>query len=276
MSINNEWLQKYLNDLSEEYNPSQKDYVDPVKTKDYRRYNDAQFNSEKMKIVQSAKNECSGVYMIRNVEDDKIYVGSAGDIHCRWAVHKFELNCGRHYNRHLQGDFDRLGCTKFAFEIIWQAPKESDRNEIYEMEQFYIDKYIPEYNIETKVSLKKKNYNPSQVAKEKAARFKEWIKKKEEEKRIFREQNLNRSAIRHVLGFCARHLALNVYKLPNDTFKVGKNGTSAMINQKEFSVNGNIIQPKKSKPMMIELAAIFGYELEFSQYGQVTATKKQS
>jgi len=110
----------------------------------------------------------AGVYLITNLPEDKIYIGSSGDIDVRWGQHVKELNEKTHHNYRLQADWNRLGCSNFSFSIIWVAEKEVDRNEIFAIEQMYIDQHTPEYNILKDVRFAKSNYNPIDRAAEKA------------------------------------------------------------------------------------------------------------
>lgn len=46
-----------------------------------------------------------GVYKIENLLDGKVYVGKSKDIGRRWYEHKYELNKGKHINKHLQNSW---------------------------------------------------------------------------------------------------------------------------------------------------------------------------
>ena len=43
----------------------------------------------------------SGVYVITNLTNKKIYIGSSIDIKVRWSNHKSELKRGVHNNKYL-------------------------------------------------------------------------------------------------------------------------------------------------------------------------------
>lgn len=60
----------------------------------------------------------SGIYLIRNVVDGKLYIGSAVDINRRWRRHRFDLNHGKHHNIHLQRAWSEDGENSFEFSII--------------------------------------------------------------------------------------------------------------------------------------------------------------
>lgn len=72
----------------------------------------------------------SGIYAIKNVTDDKVYIGRSVNIEKRWHHHKWQLDSDRHGNPHLQRSWNRG--DKFEFLIIEECGKDllNDR-EIY-------------------------------------------------------------------------------------------------------------------------------------------------
>lgn len=85
----------------------------------------------------------SGVYSIRNTENDNLYIGSSRDIESRWARHKRLLQSGNHHSRHLQNAWNCYGNDCFEFEII----ETCDVDTLIEVEQKYIDDHSPVYNV---------------------------------------------------------------------------------------------------------------------------------
>lgn len=59
-----------------------------------------------------------GVYLIRNLVNSKVYVGSSADLSRRWIVHKNDLKNGRQHNRHLQSAFNKYGPDAFDFVVL--------------------------------------------------------------------------------------------------------------------------------------------------------------
>ena len=51
----------------------------------------------------------SGIYVIRNLVNDKLYVGKSVHIENRWLEHQSDLRNGRHANIHLQRAHDKYG-----------------------------------------------------------------------------------------------------------------------------------------------------------------------
>lgn len=78
----------------------------------------------------------SGVYQIRCVANDKIYIGSSVDLRTRWAFHCGSLRRGDHSNRYLQAAWDKYGENAFDFTILEYV---SD-DELLEVEQAWIDR----------------------------------------------------------------------------------------------------------------------------------------
>lgn len=85
----------------------------------------------------------SGIYVIRNLTNFKFYIGSAKNLDARFSRHKFDFYNNCHHNIHLQRAFNLYGASVFEFGILEYCEKGA----LVEREQFYIDKYKPQYNI---------------------------------------------------------------------------------------------------------------------------------
>ena len=57
----------------------------------------------------------SGIYFIRNILSNKVYVGSSSNIYRRWTTHKRELKAGKHHSILLQRSFDKHGENAFEY-----------------------------------------------------------------------------------------------------------------------------------------------------------------
>lgn len=66
-----------------------------------------------------------GIYVIRNADDGKVYVGSSKEIKRRFWRHKYLLSRGKHHSRHLQSAWNKHGQEKFSFEIVFCCDIES-------------------------------------------------------------------------------------------------------------------------------------------------------
>lgn len=95
----------------------------------------------------------SGIYCIRNVINNKLYVGSSKNIKDRLIGHKRMLRKGSHDNDHLQHSWDKYGEEYFDFYAL----EEVEEVNLLKREQFWIDEYkscVPEegYNINPKAN----------------------------------------------------------------------------------------------------------------------------
>ena len=75
-----------------------------------------------------------GIYMIINKINNKIYIGQARNIKERWKNHINDLKNNKHYNRHLQGAWNKYGKDSFEFIIICEC----EEKDLDELEQYYI------------------------------------------------------------------------------------------------------------------------------------------
>ena len=77
-----------------------------------------------------------GIYQIRNIINNKIYIGSSIDIERRWRKHKERLNKKTHHSPYLQNAWEKYGENSFVFVI-----KEETQNdkELIILEQKWID-----------------------------------------------------------------------------------------------------------------------------------------
>lgn len=83
-----------------------------------------------------------GIYEIRNVINNKYYIGSSKNIKKRWWRHKNDLKNNNHNNIHLQRAWNKYGKNNFIFKVIEECKIE----DLLSLEQKYLD-LKPEYNI---------------------------------------------------------------------------------------------------------------------------------
>lgn len=95
------------------------------------------------------KNKC-GIYQIRNIKNNHVYIGSSKNLKTRLKTHKNQLEKHVHLNMHLQKAYDKYGAENFIFEIIEFCSPE-DR---FQREQYYIDIFFGKfcYNINPKTT----------------------------------------------------------------------------------------------------------------------------
>ena len=80
----------------------------------------------------------SGVYRIKNIIEDKSYIGKSRNIEQRWKQHIGTLKSNKHINSKLQSAFNKYGLDSFEFTIL----EETDKPELMDyFESYYIEKY---------------------------------------------------------------------------------------------------------------------------------------
>jgi len=80
----------------------------------------------------------SGIYLIKNIKNNKVYIGSAVNIDKRWSQHKHYLKEGKHHSEHLQKAWNKYGEQSFTFDIIEEV---SNPEHLLAYEQVYLDYY---------------------------------------------------------------------------------------------------------------------------------------
>lgn len=88
----------------------------------------------------------SGVYQIRNIINNKRYIGSAVNFRARWNAHRRCLRKGIRPNTYLQRAWNKYGEENFVFEILEKCVRGElsmyeFRKPLYECEQHYKDLY---------------------------------------------------------------------------------------------------------------------------------------
>jgi group I intron endonuclease len=78
-----------------------------------------------------------GIYMIKNIVNNKVYIGSSKSIRKRLKGHIAKFHFGNHSNKHLISSINKYGPDAF-WVIVLEFCSE---NELQEREQFYIDYY---------------------------------------------------------------------------------------------------------------------------------------
>lgn len=86
------------------------------------------------------KIDVSGVYQIRNVINNKIYIGSSKNIYKRWKTHISRLKYNKHCNSYLQSAWNKYGEDNFEFSILEEV---NNLDELKNLEQYYIDTLQP-------------------------------------------------------------------------------------------------------------------------------------
>lgn len=86
----------------------------------------------------------SGIYKIKNLITDKIYIGSTNNFKKRWMEHEKQLNKNIHKNKKLQHSWNKHGAENFEFVALEGV---TDLSKLTDREQYWFDKLKPQYNI---------------------------------------------------------------------------------------------------------------------------------
>jgi len=92
-----------------------------------------------------------GIYVIRNVSTGDKYIGSSIDVESRIRTHLYDLRGNRHVNSKLQNAWNKYGESSFEFGIQEDVGEQFefpiDRETLFEVEQWYLDRWRPAYNL---------------------------------------------------------------------------------------------------------------------------------
>lgn len=83
------------------------------------------------------------IYQIRNISNNKIYIGSTKEFHKRKLRHIRELKKNKHHCIYLQRAYNKYGNSFFVFEILEKCTE----SELLNKEQEWINNKNPDYNI---------------------------------------------------------------------------------------------------------------------------------
>ena len=101
------------------------------------------------------KEKISGIYQIKCLSNNKIYIGSSINIYQRWKNHKWNLNKNTHHSIHLQNCWNKYGESNFEFKVLLICDQHN--NLFYE--QRFIDAYDSS-NSNFGLNIKKKAESP--------------------------------------------------------------------------------------------------------------------
>lgn len=81
----------------------------------------------------------SGIYQIKNLVNNKLYIGSANNLYRRKnREHFYRLAQNKHCNDKLQDAFNKYGEQNFVFEVIEFV---EDKDNLLECEQYWLDRF---------------------------------------------------------------------------------------------------------------------------------------
>jgi hypothetical protein len=85
-----------------------------------------------------------GVFQIRNIVNNKIFIESSIDLVAIWNRQRFQLNFGNHHNAALQADWKELGENKFIYEILGEVEQSDTENTDYAKEAKILEELFME------------------------------------------------------------------------------------------------------------------------------------
>jgi len=88
--------------------------------------------------VYYTMSKISGIYIIKNLKNNRLYIGSTICFKNRKAEHIRKIRNKNHANKFMQNDFLKCGIEYFSFEIL-EIVKDVDL--LFEREKEYIEKY---------------------------------------------------------------------------------------------------------------------------------------
>jgi hypothetical protein len=103
---------------------------------------------KRLKKEYQSSHRPMGVFLIRNMVSDKVFVCVGLDLLGIINSHKFQLKMGVHRNRQLQSDWNELGGENFAFEILDQleppaGASDDGRKDLLFLEELWLEKLQP-------------------------------------------------------------------------------------------------------------------------------------
>ncbi len=89
-----------------------------------------------------------GVFLIRNLVNDKVFVGSTMNLDAMFNRIRFQLFAGAHPIKDLENDWKQFGAGKFEFEVLEEVFPREDPNYDYAadletLEDLWLEKLEP-------------------------------------------------------------------------------------------------------------------------------------
>jgi group I intron endonuclease len=82
------------------------------------------------------------IYVIRNVVDQKFYVGSTANMRERFRTHRNKLRKGTHHCHHLQAAWNKYGGDVFKFEVVERLPDDATYEQLQAAEDTWLIKHV--------------------------------------------------------------------------------------------------------------------------------------
>lgn len=102
-----------------------------------------------MELSNCSRVYISGIYQIKNLINGKAYIGSSNHLYRRYSDHVRHLSRNEHTNPKLQSSWNKHGMDNFEFSIL----EFCSIDVLVDREQWYIDNYVPYFNIAREVGI---------------------------------------------------------------------------------------------------------------------------
>ncbi len=99
-------------------------------------------------LAYKASRRPIGIFQVRNMVNEKIFVGSTLNLDAMFNRIRFQLYAGSHPNKLLVADWKQYGTGKFAFEVLEEIFPREDPNYDYAadletLEDLWLEKLQP-------------------------------------------------------------------------------------------------------------------------------------
>ena len=177
----------------------------------------------------------TGIYRIRNIVNNKCYIGSSADFHNRERKHFSDLRSGRHHSSILQRAYNKYGEKAFVFEPIEHV----DKDDLLIREQYYLTTFKPQYNVsflaneKTRLGLKSSDEHKARMSRALKGRVSPMLGKKfsEEHRRNISKANKGK---KNALGY--RHTEETKEKIRLKHNREQSNGLKSPEWKKQHSI----------------------------------------
>lgn len=87
-----------------------------------------------------------GIFQIRNLTNEKVFIGKSENLDGILNRHEFALKANGHQNKQLQADYNELGAENFVFEILEELEQREGldtKKELEFLEDLWLEKLEP-------------------------------------------------------------------------------------------------------------------------------------
>lgn len=199
----------------------------------------------------------SGIYQIKNKDNNKIYVGCSSNIFRRWADHKmrYASKTNKEYNKKLYQDMRLYGLSSFVFSII----EICDVDNLFIREKYYIDKLQTEvygYND----NIKDDKHGKAKLSIDDVIDIRERYDAHETKRNVYYDyQNKIGERGFHKIwnGYTWTDIMMNVYTKENKEFHKNNTGSPLETNPKTKLKNEDVLNIREQKQNKIKPSVVY-------------------